>query len=174
MILKKSILILLVIGLFGFTNSLWAAELKIGVVNVSQILKEAPQAKALSKSLETEFKRRSQDLTSKQKQLKKLEEKLGRDSEIMSEAEVKRLETDIRSRRRKLKAALDEFREDLNLRRNEELNKLSRVVTEVIHQIGEDEKIDLILENPIYASARINLTEKVLKRLKAQTKSSRK
>jgi len=174
MILKKFILILLVIGSFGLTNSLWAAELKIGVVNVSKILKEAPQAKRLSKSLETEFKRRSQDLTTKQKQLKKLEEKLGRDGAIMSEAEVKRLETDIRSRRRKLKAALDEFREDLNLRRNEELNKLSRVVTEVIHQLGEDEKIDLILENPIYASARINLTEKVLKRLKAQTKASRK
>jgi len=172
--LKKFILILLVIGLFGLTNSLWAAELKIGVVNVSKILKEAPQAKSLSKSLEAEFKRRSQDLTTKQKQLKKLEEKLARDGAIMSEAEVKRLETDIRSRRRKLKAALDEFREDLNLRRNEELNKLSRVVTEVIHQLGEDEKIDLILENPIYASARINLTEKVLKRLKAQTKSSRK
>jgi len=172
--LKKIILVLLIIGLFGYTNSLWAAELKIGVVNVSKILKEAPQAKDLSRSLETEFKRRSQDLTTKQKQLKKLEEKLGRDSAIMGEAELKRLEKDILSRRRKLKAALDEFREDLNLRRNEELNKLSRVVTEVIHQLGEDEKIDLILENPIYASSRINLTEKVLKRLKAQPKSSRK
>jgi len=172
--LKKSILVLLVIGLFGFTNLLWAAELKIGVVNVNKILKEAPQAKNLSKSLEVEFKRRSQDLTTKQKQLKKLEEKLGRDSEIMSEAEIKRLEKDVRSRRRKLKAALDEFREDLNLRRNEELNKLSRQVTEVIHQLGEDEKIDLILENPVYASSRVNLTEKVLKRLRAQSKSSRK
>jgi len=47
-------------------------------------------------------------------------------------------------------------------------------VTEVIHQLGEDEKIDLILENPVYASSRINLTEKVLKRLRAQSKSSRK
>ena len=172
--MKKSIFVLLVFGLLGFTNLLLAAELKIGVVNVSKILEESPQYNDLRKSLEAEFKRRSQDLTAKQKQLKKLEEKLGRDGAIMSAAEVKRLEQDIRSRRRKLKATSDEYREDLNLRRNEESNKLLRQVTEVIHQIGEDEKIDLILENAVYASARINLTEKVPKRLKAQYKSSRK
>jgi len=121
------------------------------------------------KSLEKEFKRRDKDLVAKQKQLKTLEDKLARDGAVMSAAEVKRLEQDIRSRRRKIKSMSDEFREDLNIRRNEEFNKLLRKVSEVVHQIGEQENIDLILsEGVVYASKRVNLTEKVLKRLKQQ------
>ena len=69
-----------------------------------------------------------------------------------------------------MKSASDEFREDLNLRRNEESQKLRRVLTEVIHQLGKDENIDLILDNAVYASGRVNLTDKVLDRLRRQAR----
>lgn len=168
--MKTPLLVLFIVGFLAVLNVASAADMKIGVVDVSKLLEESPQAKTLSKKLESEFKRRSQDLLAQQKQLKKLGDKLTRDSAVMSDSEQTRLEQDIRARRRQLKAASDEFREDLNLRRNEESQKLRRQLTEVIHQLGKDEKIDLILDNAVYASGRVNLTDKVLSRLRAQAK----
>ena len=166
--MKSSVLVLVIVGLLVAMHGATAADLKIGVVDVTKLLEESPQAEALRKRLDAEFQRRSKDLLAKQKQLKKLNDKLARDGAVMSDAEVKRLEQDVRTRRRQLKSASDEFREDLNLRRNEESQKLRRQLTEVIHQLGKDENIDLILDNAVYASGRVNLTEKVLTRLKAQ------
>ena len=173
--MKNSLLIMMLIGFVFNAGALYAAEVKIGVVNANQIVEQSPQYDAVRKSLETEFKRRDNDLVAKQKQVKTLEDKLARDGAVMSAAEVKRLEQDIRSRKRKIKSMADEFREDLNIRRNEEFNKLLRKVSEVVHQIGEQENIDLILsEGVVYASKRVNLTEKVLERLRQQYKGGKK
>lgn len=158
------------VGFLAVLNVAAAADVKIGVVDVTKLLEESPQAEGLRKRLDSEFQRRSQELLSQQKQLKNLSDKLTRDGAVMSSSEQTRLEQDIRTRRRQLKASSDEFREDLNLRRNEESQKLRRQLTEVIHQLGKDENIDLILDNAVYASARVNLTEKVLARLRAQAK----
>ena len=172
--MNKRVLILVLVGLFGWSMTAIAQEYRIGVVNANKIVEQSPQYDDVRKSLEAEFKRRNEDLVSKQKQLKQLEEKLARDSAVMSDAEVKRLEQDIRSRRRKLNNTRDEYREDLNLRRNEEFNKLLRQVSEVVHQVGEEEKIDVILsEGVVYASKRVDLTVTVLDRLKAQYKESK-
>lgn len=173
--MKNSLLIMMLIGFLFNAGALYAAEVKIGVVNANQIVEQSPQYDAVRKSLETEFKRRDNDLVAKQKQVKTLEDKLARDGAVMSAAEVKRLEQDIRSRKRKIKSMADEFREDLNIRRNEEFNKLLRKVSEVVHQIGEQEDIDVILsEGVVYASKRVNLTEKVLDRLKQQYRGGKK
>jgi len=59
-----------------------------------------------------------------------------------------------------------EFREDLNLRRNEELAAVQERANKVIQQIAETEKFDLILQDPVvYASPRIDITDKVIKAL---------
>ncbi len=166
--MRKRLLTLFIAVCLLLPMAAMAAEgFRIGVVDATEVAKKSPQYEGVLKSLDREFKRRNQDLLSKQKQLKKLEEKRNRDGAIMSTAEVKRLDQDIRSRRRKLKATSDEYREDLNLRRNEELNKLSNIVTEVVHQIGKEQKIDVILSvGVVYASKRADLTDKVLQRLK--------
>ena len=141
-------------------SSVAAEGIKIGIVNANKIVEQSPQYEAVRKSLEAEFKRRNDDFIAKQKQLKKLEDKLARDSAVMSASEAKRLEKDIRTRRRKLNNTRDEYREDLNLRRNEEFNKLLRKVSEVVHQLGKDENIDLILsEGVVYANKKIDLTD---------------
>ena len=58
-----------------------------------------------------------------------------------------------------------EFREDLNLRRNEELSSLFERANKVIRQIAESEKYDLIIQEAVYRSSRIDITDKVLKAL---------
>jgi hypothetical protein len=67
---------------------------------------------------------------------------------------------------RDLQRSQREFREDLNLRRNEELASVQDRANKVIQQIAEAEKFDLIVQEPvIYASPRIDITDKVIKAL---------
>ncbi|NCW19998.1 MAG: OmpH family outer membrane protein, partial [Betaproteobacteria bacterium] len=56
-------------------------------------------------------------------------------------------------------------REDLNQRRNEELSQVVERVNRVIRQIAEQEKFDLVLQEAVYFSPRIDLTDKVLRAL---------
>jgi len=143
-----------------------AAELKIGVVNTAQLLQEAPQAQSSSKSLENEFAPRERKLLESQKEIKEKEERLMRDSAVMSESERRKAERDLLSMRRDLKRSQDEFREDLNIRRNEELGKLQRIISKIIDDLAKEKGFDLILgENVIYATDRIDITRQILDRL---------
>ena len=58
---------MMLIGFVFNAGSLYAAEVKIGVVNANQIVEQSPQYDAVRKSLEKEFKRRDNDLVAKQK-----------------------------------------------------------------------------------------------------------
>ncbi len=145
----------------------------IGFVDATKVFEQSPQYEAARKGLEAEFTRRDNDLVAQQKELKKLEEKLTRDATIMSDSEVKALERDIMSERRKLKNDQEEFREDFNLRRNEEFNKLRRQVAEVVREVGKEEGIDIIFsDGVVYASERVNISDKILQRLQAKFEAS--
>ena len=81
-------------------------------------------------------------------------------------------ESDRRSKEQELaRMSLDfqrmqrEYREDLNMRRNQELAALFERANRVIKQIAEAEKFDLILQEAVYRSPRIDITDRVLKAL---------
>jgi outer membrane protein len=61
-----------------------------------------------------------------------------------------------------------EYREDLNMRRNQELATLFERADRVIKQIADAEKFDLIVQEAVFRSPRIDITERVLKSLAAE------
>ncbi|MBL4850842.1 MAG: OmpH family outer membrane protein [Gammaproteobacteria bacterium] len=149
------------------------AETKIGFVNPIKVLEQAPQAATARQKLEKDFQPRKDEIITAQKKVQKLEQNLVRDADTMSESARRLLERDIISQKRDLRRVQEEYREDLNLRRNEELGQLQREISNVIKQIAEEGKYDLIVgEAVIYASDAIDITNKVLERLK-QTNSKR-
>ncbi|NIR30647.1 MAG: OmpH family outer membrane protein [Gammaproteobacteria bacterium] len=146
-----------------------AAEVKVGFVNVDKVLSQAPQAQAARKRIEAEFAPKDEELLKQQKEIRSLEDRLMRDGDVMAEAQRRKLEQDIRSMKRDFRRSQDEFREDLNLRRSQELSKLQRVVFKVIQDVARDEEYDLILHDGVaFAGARVDITESVITRLKAQ------
>ena len=58
-----------------------------------------------------------------------------------------------------------EFQEDLNLRRNQELGALLERANKIIRQIAESEKYDLIVQEAVFRSPRVDITDRVLKAL---------
>ncbi|HEY9199678.1 MAG TPA: OmpH family outer membrane protein [Gammaproteobacteria bacterium] len=143
------------------------AEVKVGFVNTVKLMEEAPQAKAAISKMEAEFAPREKELVALQREIKTAEDKLSRDSAVMSDTERGKVERDLVSQKRDFKRSQDEFREDLNIRRNEELSKLQRRLYDAIVDLAKAEKYDLIVsEGVVYASTSIDITDAVLARLK--------
>ena len=142
-----------------------SAELKIGFVNSQRILNEAPQAAKAKKEIEKEFAKRDQDLQKLAKQLQTMQENMQKNSVTMSDSERLDKERQLNELNRDFQRKQREFREDLNLRQNEEMAAIFDKVNKVIKNIAVTEKYDLILQEAVYASPRIDLTDRVIKAL---------
>jgi outer membrane protein len=142
-----------------------AADFKIGFVNTERILRESAPAKRAQQKLEREFEKRASDLQRSERQVRELSQQLEKDGPTMSDAERRNKERDLANLTRDLQRSQREYREDVNLRRNEELASLQDRASRIIQQIAESEKFDLILQEAVYASGRIDITDRVLKAL---------
>ena len=142
------------------------AELKIGFVNVAKVLEKAPQAAKAKTRLETEFSPRDKALNSQMKEIKSLEDKLGKDSAVMSDEERRRIEKDILDKKRDAARAQQEFSEDFNMRRNEELGNLQKRIVEAVRALAKEESFNLLLtDGVIYADDAIDVTSRVQQKL---------
>lgn len=143
--------------------------LKIGYVNSDRVLREANVAKAAQTKLESEFAKRQKEGEDAASRLKTAADKLDKDAPTLSEAERNRRQRDLIEQDRTLQTKRREFQEDLNQRRNEELASVVERANRVVKQIYETEKYDLILQGDvvIFASNRVDITDKVVKALNA-------
>jgi outer membrane protein len=140
-----------------------AAEMKIGFVDVERIRRESAPAERASKQLEKEFAPRAQDLQRREAQIKTLQGQLEKDAMTMSESDRRGKDQELSRMTVDFQRVQREYREDLNMRRNQELATLFERVDRVIKQIADAEKFDLILQEAVFRSPRIDITDRVLK-----------
>ena len=143
----------------------FAQELKIGFVSTERIFSDATPAKAATAKLEQEFSKRDKDLQELAARVKSAAEKLDKEGPVLSDAERNKRQRELGEMDRDFQRRQREFREDLNQRRNEELAVVLEKANKVIKQIAETEKYDLVLQEAVYFSPRIDITDKVLKAL---------
>jgi len=144
-----------------------AQDMKIGFVDVERIRRESAPAERASKQLEKEFAPRAQELQRREAQIKTLQGQLEKDAMTMSESERRGKEQELSRMSVDFQRLQREYREDLNMRRNQELATLFERADRVIKQIADAEKFDLILQEAVFRSPRIDITERVLKALAA-------
>lgn len=145
-----------------------AAELKIGFIDAERINRESAPAELASKRLEKEFAPRAQELQRRESQIKSLQSQLEKEAMTMSESDRRAKESELQRISLDFQRLQREYREDLNLRRNQELQALFERANRVIKQIAESEKFDLIVQEAVYRSPRIDITERVLKALSSE------
>jgi len=145
-----------------------AQELKIGYVNSERVLRESNAAKAAQAKLEAEFGKRERDLSEQGSRLKAAADKLDKEGPTLSETERNRRQRELVDQDRDLQRKRREFQEDLAQRKNEELATVVERANRVIKQIFDSEKYDVILQEVVFASPRVDITEKVIRSLNAQ------
>ncbi|HUL40569.1 MAG TPA: OmpH family outer membrane protein [Burkholderiales bacterium] len=140
-------------------------QIKIGVVNLERVLREAVPAIKAQKKLEKEFAVREQALQKAGQQIKDLQATLDKENPSMSDSERRAKEQDLARMNLDYQRMQREYREDANLRRNEELASVFERANKVVQDIATTEKFDLILQDAVYISPRIDITDKVIKAL---------
>ena len=144
------------------------AEVSLAYVDATRLLKDAPQVQQIKQKIRKEFEARALRLEQTRKQITLLEARLTTDAGHLSEEEKRRLKSDINNRRLKLKNTRDELEQDKQLRFREEEEHFSRIIGEVIQQMAQDERLDLVLRDGVmWVSPRIDMTERVLERLRS-------
>ena len=138
---------------------------KFGFVNTERILRDAVPAQRAQKKIEAEFQKRDQELARLADQLKRMQDELEKNSVTLSESQRRTKEREFGELNRDFQRKHREFREDLNQRRNEELAQVVEQANRVIRQIAEQEKYDIIFQDAVFASPRIDITDKVIKAL---------
>ncbi len=150
---------------FLVSSFAYAEDTHIGFVNAERIIREAAPAKAAQVKIEQEFSKRDKDLQDVGAHLKASVEKYDKDAPLLSEADRLKRQRDLADMDKDFQRKQRELREDFNQRRNEELAAVNDRITKVIRQIAEADKFDIVLQEAVYISPRIDITDKVLKAL---------
>lgn len=147
-----------------------AQEYKLGYVNLDRVLRDASPAKASQSKLEAEFSKREKELSDAASRLKTSSDKFEKDAPTLSESERTRRQRDLVEQDREFQRKRREFQEDLNQRKNEELASVLDRANRVVKQIFDQEKYDLIVQEAVFASPRVDITDKVIKALNGPAK----
>lgn len=164
----KKILVLwfaLALPVLAFPTSAQTAELKIGFVNTEKVFRDSQLAVKAQKKLEKEFQTREQDIQKLVKQARDLQAFLEKEGLTLSETERAKKQKELANLSRDVQHDQRAFREDLNQRKNEEFASVQERARKAIMDIAEKEKFDLILENVVYASPKVDVTDRILKSL---------
>jgi outer membrane protein len=144
------------------------SDSKIGFVNTERILRDAAPAVRAQKKIESEFAKRDQELTRTAEQFKRLQDDLEKNGVTMTEAQRRSKQREISEFDVQFQRKRREFQEDLNQRRNEELAQVVEQANRVIRQVAEAEKYDVIFQDAVFASPRIDITDRVIKALEGK------
>ena len=143
-----------------------AIDVKIGFISTDRVLRESAPAIRSLKKIEREFEKRSADLAKMQQQFRTLQTQLERDGATMSENDRRNKERELSNLSRELQRTERSLREDLTMRQNDEMTGLQERANAIIKQIADQEKFDLILQEPVvWASPRIDITDRVIRLL---------
>ena len=104
------------------------------------------------------------------KQLQGMQETLEKNAVTMTETDRRTKERELNELSREFQRKQREFREDLNLRQNEENAAIIEKANKAIKQLAETEKYDLIVQDVVWASPKLDITDKIIKALAAESK----
>jgi outer membrane protein len=158
----------LMLMLFVFAAGPAAAQqLRIGYVDMKQVLDNAPQVLAGREKLDLEFRPRNETIEFQERQAQAMEDRLAL-GDLSEDAKV-RLDRELREMRRNVARQKEDLRDELSFRRTEEVQRLEDQINQAVQAIARDSGYDLILSSPvIYADPSLDITQLILDQLRVE------
>jgi len=143
----------------------FAQPLKIGYVNGSRIENESETTKLAIEQIKKEFAPREQQLQALQKQGMDTKAEFDRDADKLKPADRAAKEKRLVSLSQQFEQMQRSYAEDMEFRQREVRTRLVTEINAVITSIAEAEKFDLILQQAVFASGQIDVTDRVIKEI---------
>lgn len=142
-------------------------QLRIGYVDMKQVLDNAPQVLAGREKLDLEFRPRNETIEFQERQAQVMEDRLQK-GDLTEDARI-RLDRELREMRRNVNRQKEDLRDELSFRRTEEVQKLEDQINEAVQEIARDSGYDLILSSPVvYADPSLDITQLILDQLRLE------
>jgi len=141
------------------------APSRIGYVFTERLMTESKLAKAADARIQGEFSKRQKLLDDAVARFKGAREKFDEDAPKLADLERTRRTRELLDMEKDLQRMQREYNEDLFQRKNEERALISQKAYKLIEQIAEQDHLDIVLEGAVWASPRIDITDKILKQL---------
>jgi len=144
-----------------------AQQLRVGYVDMKQVLDNAPQVLAGREKLDLEFRPRNETIEFQERQVQSMEDRLNL-GDLTEDARI-RLDRELREMRRNVNRQKEDLRDELSFRRTEEVQKLEDQINLAVQEIARDNGYDLILSSPVvYADPSLDITQLILDQLKLE------
>lgn len=149
-----------------------APAVRIGYVDMKRLLDNAPQVVTGRRKLEREFAAGDAALKADEARAAALRERQARDAATMNQAQADTLQREIDALDRSIKRSRDTLRADLKTRSDQELDKSWREINDAVVEFAREQGYDLIVPSPVvYASPKVDVTDRVLERLRRSAKA---
>lgn len=150
--------------LFITCNVLAQASL-VGFVDLQRLLSESKLAQESMRSLGEEFYSRDRALEALAVQIRSANERLERDQLVLDQTAISQQQKELSALRVQFERKQQDLREDVELRRQEEIARLLKLMTRVIHRLAREKALDLVVQEAIFVTETIDLTDSVLRAL---------
>lgn len=144
-----------------------AAETKIAAINAPMLLREAPQVRAADQKLKAEFQKREDELKAEAKKLNEDDKRYQRDGDTMSAQQRANTAKDLQNRKIDFDLKQRQFAEQAQARNGELQREVLEKINRAIEEVAKERGLDLVVRDPAFASASLDITGDVLKKLAA-------
>jgi outer membrane protein len=148
----------LIVSFLISTND-YAAESKIGFINLPEIMKNTNAGKKAAKEFKQLYDKKREAIVAAEKDLKNLKEELDKQGPIMTENARREKGTGYQRKLRDYQLLVEDTNKELKVRDQEASSKLIPQITKVVRKVAEKEKYTLVIDIarmpvPYYAKER--------------------
>jgi outer membrane protein len=147
--MKKNICLIAGFILMGFvllSINGYAADSKIGFVNLKEIMQNTTAGKKAGEEFKKLYDKKHEGISESEKELKKLRDELDKQGPIMTEDARRGKEISYQRKLRDYQLLVDDSNKELKLRDEEISNKLIPQIIKVVRKEAEKEKYTLVID----------------------------
>jgi outer membrane protein len=138
---------------------------RIGFVYTERLMTESKLAKAADAKLQSEFSKRQKQLDDAVQKYKVSREKFDDEAPKLSDVDRTKRTRELLDMEKDVQRMQREYNEDLFQRKNEERAAIAQKAYKLIEQVAEQEHLDVVLQEAVWSSPRIDITDRILKLL---------
>jgi outer membrane protein len=146
----------------------FAADLKIGVMNVQRIIVECEAGKAAKVRFEKKMKDLQVSFKDEEEGLKGLQEEIKKKSSAWSEDKKAEKTRELQKRGREFQAKTEDARFEMKQMQDKELEPILKTLEKIVNQYGKDNGYTVILDSKngaIYFDEKIDISADIVKKL---------
>ena len=146
----------------------------LGYVDMQKVLEQSALGKKVQEQLRQEFEPRAQELGKTEAEIRQLQERLARDSALMSEAQLKKKEAEVKQRIEAYQKAGGALQQEVAKVQQQKGREVMAPAQKAVDAIAKQKKLSMVVERNLtgilYLDQGLDITEDVIKHMDANAK----